>query len=429
MIRRKIRVVLRTLRGFLYRHLPGCRWDKRLQGYERRWGLETGGFPKEGFIQACQDRLLGAEKPGWFMEIKPGDGIIGSLGYWLEQGTGAWGIAAWEDRPFPAENFRQKRPTAVLFRSKFGLPLPPKVFQRVVGITVRANREASAVCRAIRKGDLAPTVCGIWNPNRRDIWDKRMKLLGYRLELVYQRMEFYKKRKTLRGHAQDALWHPALLIYEKIRNKANWRKIPRRAYERSTLFIHIPKNAGTAVSSALYGFEVGHHPYCWYRERFPHSLQKLVTFAIIRKPEERFVSAFEYLKAGGNNPEDSRFAQENLKPFAQAKELVQKCLESPQFFSLIKEKHHHFRPQHEYVTWNGRLAVEYLIDFEKLPSDLAKIPGASRWIGNLERKNARTQPVSAPKDTAFSEGIRSLYPEDHRLWQAVATASDENRLS
>lgn len=415
-------MLLRRWRGFWYRNLPGCAWDKKLQGYERRWGLETGGFPKAGFIQACQERLLSGQKPGWFLEIKAGDGIIGSLGYGLEQGPGGWGTAAWEDRPFPAQTFREKRPTTPLFQSKFGLPLPPKVFQRVVGLTVRANREASAVCRVIRKGELVPVVCGIWNPSRRDIWHRRMKLLGYRLELVYQRMEIYKKRKTLRGRVLAAFGDPLLAIYEKIRNKGGWRKIPRQVHEKGTLFIHIPKNAGTAVSSALYGVEVGHHPYRWYRERFPHSLKHLVTFAILRKPEERFVSAFEYLKAGGNHPEDARFAQEHLQPFAQAKDLVQKCLESPELFFLIKEKHHHFRPQHEYVTWNGRLAVDYLINFERLPSDLAKIPGASRWIGAMARKNARIQPASPPKDPGFSEAIQSLYPEDYRLWQAVGAA-------
>lgn len=337
-------------------------------------------------------------------------------------------MAAWEDRPFPAETFRKKRPNTVLFRSRFGLPLPKPVTQGVVGITVRANREASAVCRAIRQAELAPALCGIWNPRCRDVWHRRMKRMGYRLELVYQRMEFYKKRKTLRGHAQATFGDPMLLIYEKIRNKGGWREIPRQAYERGTLFIHIPKNAGTAVSSALYGVDVGHHPYRWYRERFPYSLKKLITFAILRKPEERFVSAFEYLKTGGNNPVDARFAEDHLKPFSRAKELVEKCLESPQFFSLLKEKHHHFKPQHEYVTWGGQLAVDYLINFERLPDDLMKIPGASRWIGGLQRKNARSQAVSPQKDPGFSEGIRSLYPEDYRLWQTVATAPNENRL-
>jgi hypothetical protein len=63
----------------------------------------------------------------------------------------------------------------------------------LIGITTRKAREASGVCQEIQAGQIRPQWVGLWNPTMRPAWFKRMKSAGYQLELVYQRMEFYRK--------------------------------------------------------------------------------------------------------------------------------------------------------------------------------------------------------------------------------------------
>ena len=47
------------------------------------------------------------------------------------------------------------------------------------------------------------------------------------------------------------------LPYEWLRNSGGKRSLPSCIRNRGILFIHIPKNAGTSISHALYGLEVG----------------------------------------------------------------------------------------------------------------------------------------------------------------------------
>ena len=57
---------------------------------------------------------------------------------------------------------------------------------------LKTFREASGVCREIRAGQIRPQWVGLWNPTMRPAWFHRMRSAGYRLALVYQRIEFYR---------------------------------------------------------------------------------------------------------------------------------------------------------------------------------------------------------------------------------------------
>jgi hypothetical protein len=65
----------------------------------------------------------------------------------------------------------------------------------LLGITTRGSREATGVCREIRTMQIRPQWVGLWNPTMRPAWFQRMRSAGYQLELVYQRMEFYRDKK------------------------------------------------------------------------------------------------------------------------------------------------------------------------------------------------------------------------------------------
>jgi hypothetical protein len=186
----------RSLRAWFYRRVPagGSVWHlKRRAGYERRWGLETAGFTKEGFLGIFQKKFLRGLKPGRMVELVAGDGLVGSLGLWLERIAG-WQVEAWEHRKWPTLSFPKNRPSTRLHHDRLTEWTQPTAPKDPVGITTRGVREAAGVCRAIRKKWIRPAFLGIWNPSRVGVWEKRLHGCGYRLELIYERMEFYRLR-------------------------------------------------------------------------------------------------------------------------------------------------------------------------------------------------------------------------------------------
>lgn len=188
---------IRSWRAFWYRLLPswGGNWHlKRLAGFERRWGLETEGFTKQGFFRIFSENIVRGVRPGRTVELAAGDGLVGSLGAWLEQVDG-WKVDAWEHRPIPQRSIRQHRPKTQLHDGRLTNWSRQETAMSPVGITTRGAREAAGVCRAVRLGLIRPKFIGIWNPTRRPVWERRLRLEGYRLEMVYHRMEFYRERE------------------------------------------------------------------------------------------------------------------------------------------------------------------------------------------------------------------------------------------
>ena len=192
-------VPLRLLRGWLYRRYPAVSrtgYHKRLAGHERRWGLEDQGFTKEGFFKVFQKRVLRDVKFGRVYELVAGDGLVGSLGVWIEGLGEGWSIEAWEHRPHPLAALRKNRPETEIHGSRLTRWSAKERKKDLVGITTRGAREATGVCREISAGQIRPCWIGIWNPSRRPVWFHRMRSAGYQLALVYQRMELYVSAET-----------------------------------------------------------------------------------------------------------------------------------------------------------------------------------------------------------------------------------------
>ena len=191
--------VLRLLRGWLYRRYLSVypEWHrKKLAGYERRWVLEDHGFTKEGFFRVFQKKFLRGNSSGRVYELVAGDGLVGSLGVWLEELGAGWSVEAWEHRPAPIASLRRNRPASELHEGRLISWSAKERKKDLVGITIRGSREATGVCSEIRAGQIRPQWVGLWNPTMRSAWFHRMKSAGYQLELVYQRMEFYVSAET-----------------------------------------------------------------------------------------------------------------------------------------------------------------------------------------------------------------------------------------
>jgi hypothetical protein len=185
------------VRGFLYRHLPGWGsplFEKKRTGFERRWNLEETGFTKEGFFPVFCDRFGLPKAPGLLLELAVGDGLVGSLGLWVEQLKAGWKVAAWEHRSQALRRLRKNRTTTEIHEGRLTSWEGDAKRSGVAAVTTRGVREAAGVCRAIRKRTIRPRWLGIWNPRRRPVWYQRLRRENYRLELVWQNIEFYRCR-------------------------------------------------------------------------------------------------------------------------------------------------------------------------------------------------------------------------------------------
>lgn len=203
-----MKLALRFLRGWLYRRYPVVSrtwYRKKLAGYERRWGLEDQGFTKEGFFKVFQKRVLRDVKVGRVYELVAGDGLVGSLGVWLEEVGEGWSVEAWEHRPLPLISLKKNRPEIEVHGGRLTSWSANERKKDLVGITTRGAREAAGVCREIRAGQIRPQWVGLWNPTMRPAWFHRMRSAGYQLALVYQRMELYVSAE-IRGQITEDRW-------------------------------------------------------------------------------------------------------------------------------------------------------------------------------------------------------------------------------
>ncbi len=190
---------LRFLRGWFYRRSPSLSrsWHrKKLAGYERRWGLEDRGFTKEGFFRVFGEKFVSGKMSGRVYELAAGDGLVGSLGVWFEGLGERWRVEAWEHRASPLISLKKNRPEAEIHEGRLTRWTAKERKKDLVGITTRGCKEAVAVCREIRSGQIRPEWVGLWNPTMRPAWFHRMRGAGYQLALVYQRMEFYVSGET-----------------------------------------------------------------------------------------------------------------------------------------------------------------------------------------------------------------------------------------
>ncbi|MCE2563683.1 sulfotransferase family 2 domain-containing protein [Komagataeibacter sp. FNDCF1] len=123
------------------------------------------------------------------------------------------------------------------------------------------------------------------------------------------------------------------------------------------LFIHIPKNAGTSLTRALYDMDVGHETIRYFNRRMPQ-LAGLPSFAILRDPVQRFLSAYRYARAGGSALRSvSRGFRSTYMNFGGVDEALDHIARA----LLPYEVDHIFRPQAWYVTdRHGQQAVNHL---------------------------------------------------------------------
>ncbi len=184
-----------------------------------------------------------------------------------------------------------------------------------------------------------------------------------------------------------------------------------------SVFVHIPKAAGTSVSQALYGCQVGHVGAEVFRAADPERFERYYSFTVVRHPEDRFLSAFRYLQAGGGTPADRAFRDRHLTRLPHRKAVLEQFAYEARgagWGRLLDWGH--FRPQHRFIAVDGAILVDQVIRLDDLdvafPRLSERILGAPSPLPRLNRSDGT-------KEDGLDEAERALvgeiYAEDFKL--------------
>ncbi|HEV2363401.1 MAG TPA: sulfotransferase family 2 domain-containing protein [Caulobacteraceae bacterium] len=121
------------------------------------------------------------------------------------------------------------------------------------------------------------------------------------------------------------------------------RHLPRRARDRGIVFIHVPKTGGTSMAQAIYGRGAGHATALFWRAADPKVFIAAESFAMLRDPIDRFVSAYRYIRNAAEVPLNQR-AREFAARMRTADDVIS-VLEGSSDWAVPKV----FRPQHLFV--------------------------------------------------------------------------------
>lgn len=186
------------------------------------------------------------------------------------------------------------------------------------------------------------------------------------------------------------------------------------ADEPGFVFVHIPKTAGTSLTTALEPEGSRLHPLCLRNTKHETlqafvdrvgagALERRTCFAVVRDPLDRFVSHFRYLKTV-DMPEIRPLA--TLDDYAQAVELGVTEVCKPARVS----------PQHRFISLGGELATHALLRYETLAGDFSQFCERLGMPGrDLPTLNRSSVPVASVSDRV-KRFVADYYAEDYALF-------------
>ncbi len=184
--------------------------------------------------------------------------------------------------------------------------------------------------------------------------------------------------------------------------------------EREAIFVHITKAAGTSIALSLFGALPYHYTAWQYRVIFGRkAFNKYFKFTFVRNPWDRLYSAYSFLKNGGWDDKDKRWAEENLAHIDDFNDFVVNWLTPDRLYSHI-----HFWPQSRFVfDARGRLLVDYVGYFETITEDFAHIAHRVNPDAKLRHTNASPrEDYRSVYSLAAIRRVAELYRDDISLF-------------
>jgi len=155
-----------------------------------------------------------------------------------------------------------------------------------------------------------------------------------------------------------------------------------------SIFIHIPKAAGTSIARAIYGMNVGHKKASDYQKISIKEFSKYYTYSFVRNPWDRAISAYNFAKQGGTElvqplPSDI-YASKYFRTFST---FVKEWLP----YADLGKEDVVFAPQYEYICdGNQNIIIDFVGKLENITQGIDIISnkiGQEIHLENLNTSN------------------------------------------
>lgn len=183
------------------------------------------------------------------------------------------------------------------------------------------------------------------------------------------------------------------------------------------IFIHIPKNGGVSVTENLFGNLAGGHTTAKQYQRIfgSYKFNRYFKFTVIRNPEERVKSAYNFLKNGGFDKRDEDWSNKYLRKYNSLDSYILNGLDN----KVLSSKYH-FMPQVYFLkTHSGKICVDRFIDIKELDYEIELIANKLGINYSPKEKLNRSKITDDYISYESKNKIKKLYAEDYKLLNLV----------
>lgn len=189
-----------------------------------------------------------------------------------------------------------------------------------------------------------------------------------------------------------------------------WRK-------EKTIFVHVPKVAGTSINYALFGKTLGHYQANYIKKKFPKLFKNSFVFSFVRNPWDRVYSAYKFACIGNTESMGVRNpAQYAIPEFSSFERFLKEWLIKQD----VSRLDFIFRPQYLFLTDKaGNILPDFIGKLENINQDILVIEKELNKKLDIKRVN-QTNNASlyeqAYLDDEMISIVKNIYKKDIDLF-------------